>query len=214
MKKNNIFIKISLKITFLVVSLIPFNLQAQSLEIIPQVNYTFGGRIYARNGELKIRNSESYGLSLDLAKKEVSFQVEYFYQPTLGDYRDYLDPTANQSSNLNVSWYQIGVRKRFMASDKIVPFAGVSIGLTHFILNTSPRRYDEASLSFSLQGGANIYLSNRLGIRLHGRLMAPVQFNGFGFYVGTGGTGVGANASSYFLQADFGAGLVIRLTKK
>ena len=56
--------------------------QAQSIEIIPQINYTFGGKIYGRFGEMKIKDSESYGLSLDIVNKNLSFQIEYFYQPT------------------------------------------------------------------------------------------------------------------------------------
>lgn len=184
---------------------------AQSIEIIPQTNYTFGGRIYAQFGDLKIQDSESYGISLNVINDDISIQLEYFYQPTTGTYRDYFNPETSQTSNLNISWYHIGVRKRFNTSEQVVPFAGGSIGLTDFDLDSSPTSYDETALSIALQAGTNVYFSDKIGLRLHARLLVPIQFNGFGFYAGTGGSGATATAGSYFVQADFGAGLVIRL---
>jgi hypothetical protein len=199
-----------LSVVFLTTS---FSLTAQELEIIPQVSYTFGGRINTNFGQLKIEDSESYGVSLNIVNRDVSFQIEYFYQPTTGNYRDYFDPTLNQSSDLRINWYHIGVRKRFATDEKVVPFAGLSLGLTNFVLESTPERQDENALSFGLQAGTNIYLSDRLGLRFHGRLNFPVQFNGFGFYAGTGGSGFGASAGGYFIQADFGTGLIIRLSQ-
>jgi hypothetical protein len=203
-----------IKLTFLFFLAITIHAQAQSIEIIPQVNYTFGGKVYGRFGELKIKDSESYGISLDIVNKNVSFQIEYFYQPTTADYRDYFNPDLNnQSSDLRISWYHIGVRQRFATNKKVVPFAGASLGLTYFSLDSSPNKYNETALSFGLQTGTNVYLSERIGLRFHGRLNFPVQFNGFGFYAGSGGSGLEASAGAYFLQGDIGAGLIIRLSK-
>lgn len=185
--------------------------KAQNIEIIPQTNYTFGGRIYGRFGDLKINDSESYGVSLNLINNDVSIQLEYFYQPTTGAYRDYFNPEASQTSNLNLNWYHLGIRKRFNTAEKVVPFAGGSLGLTHFVLDSSPTSYDELALSLGLQGGVNIYFSDRIGLRLHARVLVPVQFNGFGFYAGSSGSGATATAGSYFVQADLGAGIVVRL---
>lgn len=204
----------NIKLTIFIFLAVAVQAGAQSIEIMPQVNYTFGGRIYGRFGELKIQNSESYGVSLDIVNEKTSFQIEYFYQPTMGDYRDYFNPQLfNQSSDLRIGWFQIGVRQRFAIDEKVVPFAGVSLGLTNFNLNSSPVSYNETALSFALQAGSNIYLSERIGLRFHGRLLLPVQFNGFGFYAGTGGSGVAVSAGTYFVQGDLGAGLIIRISK-
>lgn len=191
-------------------------LKSQSIEIIPQVNYTFGGRVYGKFGELKIANSESYGTSVNIVTpSQVSFQVEYFYQPTVGEYRDYFDPAQfNQNADLRVSWFQLGVRRRFPVQERVVPFAGASLGLTNFNLDSSPTSYNELALSLGFQSGGNVYLSDLIGLRIHARLLTPIQFTGFGFYAGTGGAAVGATAGSYFVQADFGAGLIVRLSPK
>jgi len=203
----------NIKLTCLFFLAVAIHAHGQSIEIIPQVNYTFGGKIYGRFGELNIKDSESYGISLDIVNKNVSFQLEYFYQPTTGEYRDYFNPDLNQSSDLQISWYQVGIRQRFATNEKVVPFAGVSIGLTHFNLDSSPNRYNETALSFGLQAGTNIYLSERIGLRFHGRFNFPVQFNGFGFYAGSGGSGLAASAGAYFIQADIGTGLIIRFAR-
>ncbi len=207
---KNLFFTVLLFLT------VTIDLQSQSIEIIPQANYTFGGRIYGKFGEMKIANSESYGTSFNIVTPaNVSFQIEYFYQPTVGEYRDYFDPGQfNQNADLRVNWIQVGVRKRFEVQEKIVPFGGLSVGLTNFDLRSSPTSYNEWALSLALQGGVNVYLSKLIGLRFHARLLTPIQFTGFGFYAGTGGAAVGATAGSYFVQADLGTGLIIRLSQE
>jgi len=204
----------NIQLTFLFFLAVAIHAHAQSIEIIPQMNYTFGGKIYGRFGELIIKDGESYGISLDIVNKNTSFQIEYFYQPTTGDYRDYFNPDLNnQSSDLRINWYHIGVRQRFATNEKVVPFTGISLGLTHFNLDSSPDTYSETALSFGLQAGMNFYVSERIGLRFHGRFNFPVQFNGFGFYAGSGGSGLAASAGAYFIQADIGTGLIIRFAR-
>jgi len=205
----------NISLILLILVALSIHSNAQSLEIIPQANYTIGGKIYARYGELIIQDSESYGLSVNLVQSsDVSFQLEYFYQPTVGEYRDFFNPAeSNQTADLRISWLMAGARKRFPVNDRIVPFGGASLGLTNFDLDSMPTSYDEWALSVALQGGFNVYLSQILGLRFHARMLMPIQFEGFGFYAGTGGAGAGASAGSYFLQADFGAGLIIRLPR-
>ncbi len=205
-----------IKLIFLVFMVLTIHAKAQSLEITPQVNYTIGGKIYARFGELNIRDSESYGISANLVTpNNTSFQIDYFYQPTVGEYRDYFNPDeANQNADLRISWFMVGVRKRFEVQESLVPFGGASIGLTRFAIDSTPTSYDEWALSLALQGGVNVYISKLLGLRFHTRILMPIQFQGFGFYAGTGGSGAAASAGTYFVQADFGAGLIIRLNNE
>lgn len=199
------------KLILVVFSLTVPQLKAQTIEVAPQLNYIFGGRINTQFGELNIQNSESYGLAVNIVNEKVSFQIEYFYQPTRGNYRDYFDSNRNQNSDLRISWFHIGARQRVEINEKIVPFAGISLGLTNFVLDSSPVSYNELALSFGLQTGVNVNISERIGLKFHGRLLSPVQFNGFGFYAGLGVSGATASAGSYFVQADFGTGLIVRL---
>ncbi len=56
-----------------------------------------------------------------------------------------------------------------------------------------------------------IYLTERLGLRLQGRFMIPMYFDGLGFGIGTGGVSGGAVFGAYALQGDFSGGIVLRL---
>ena len=57
MKKKTLF-------TAILVGILATSSFAQSIEITPYVGYTFGGRVYGRYGELKVRSSESVGGAL------------------------------------------------------------------------------------------------------------------------------------------------------
>lgn len=186
---------------------------AQSIEITPTIGYTFGGKVYTRYGELKVKSSESYGGIVGIVlPTDMSVQFEYFRQPTVGEYRDYFNPIEyNQNANLDIDWYQLGFMKHVPVSSQVSPFGGISLGATNFILDSKPTSYNEWSFSVGLQGGVKLYLHDRIGLRLHARLLMPLQWGGFGFYAGSGGSGVSASAGTYFVQADVGAGLIIRL---
>jgi hypothetical protein len=65
--------------------------------------------------------------------------------------------------------------------------------------------------AMGVTGGMKIMFSDRVGIRLQGRLLMPTYFAGVGFYVGTGGSGLSMNAGSVMFQGDFQGGLVFSL---
>jgi hypothetical protein len=81
-------------------------------------------------------------------------------------------------------------------------------------MDSSPTSYDEVALSLGLQSGVNFYITDLIGVKIHTRLLMPIQFNGFGFIVGTNGAEIGASAGTYFLQADIGAGVIFRLSNR
>lgn len=198
--------------TTILLSLFVFDTSGLDLELVPQSNYTFGGKIHSNFGVLDIQRSDSYGFMINAVEDDVSFQAEYFYQPSTGEYRDFYEPEEfNQNADLDIHWYHIGLRQRYAINKTVVPFFGVSVGLTHFILDSSPTKYDEIAFSFGIQGGVNFYVSKIIGFRVHGRILTPVQFEGFGFYAGTGDSGAQASSGSYFVQADLGVGIIIRI---
>lgn len=187
---------------------------SQNIEITPYIGYTFGGKTPVGYGDLKVKSSESYGAALEILFPidDISLQLEYFRQPTTGQYRDRFDSSYNQDFDMNIDWYHIGLLKLLSESDQIVPFIGLSLGATHFDLKTDSGT-DEWSFSVNLQGGVKIYFSERIGLRLHARLLMPIQWGGFGFYGGSGGSGATVSAGTYFVQGDVGAGLIFRLGK-
>jgi len=202
------------KLTLLLfASLFCFSGFSQSIEITPTIGYTFGGKVYTRYGEINVKSSESYGGIIGVVMpNNTSVQFEYFRQPTVGEYRNYFDPAQfNQNADLDIDWYQLGFFRQMPFNEQISPYGGISLGATNFILRSEPTQYDEWSFSIALQGGVKIYLHDRIGLRLNARLLMPIQWGGFGFYAGSGGSGATASAGTYFIQGDVGAGLIIRL---
>ena len=53
--------------------------------------------------------------------------------------------------------------------------------------------------------------SEKIGLDVHIRALAPVTWGGIGVGVGTGGVSTGAYVGSSFISGDVGGGIVIRL---
>lgn len=184
----------------------------QSIELIPYVGYTFGGKTPTRYGEIKVKSSESYGGVLNIVMpSDVAVQLEYFRQPTIAEYTERYPNYYFESADMTIDWYQIGGLKQVPVSSQVSPFGGLTLGASNFKIHATDKTYDEWSFSVALQGGLKLYLSDRIGLRFHARLLMPIQWGGFGFYYGSGGGGTTVNAGTYFVQGDVGAGLILRL---
>jgi hypothetical protein len=66
--------------------------------------------------------------------------------------------------------------------------------------------------AIGIGAGMKVMFTERIGIRLQGRLLMPMYFAGVGFYagIGTGGasSGLSLNTGSVIFQGDFQGGLV------
>jgi len=205
--------------------LYPASSSAQGkFEITPFGGYMFGGKLRTYQGDLKVQDNANYGLLINIAiAKDQKFEFFWSQMQTSADFRPYYgyeDLRAN--FDLNINYYQIGT-VREVNMDKIRPFGAFTLGAVYFNpKNTgsqdSPGYYniqDSWRFSVSLGGGAKIWLSDRIGIRLQGRLLMPLYFQGVSMYagVGTGGasTGISVNSGVPILQGDLTAGLIIAL---
>ena len=207
--------KIIFKITaiialaFLLVT--PETISAQGkIEITPLVGYQFGGKFRMYEGDLKIKDDMNYGLAISTEMAQDT-RLEFIWtsMQTSADFRpyygyDYLDIGR---FNLNINYYQIGGIREFPKGGAIVPFGSFTLGAVQFTpsdVNVS----ESWRFSIALGGGAKFWLSDRIGIRLQGRLLMPLYFQGVSLYAGTGGAGMGVGAGVPILQGDFMAGLI------
>lgn len=185
---------------------------SQHIEIIPYASWHYGGKLKLRYGEAKFKASENYGATLNFVlPNDIALQFEYFQQSPLIEYREYYPNTGFENYNSKIDWYQLGGLKQIAMNEKIAPFGGLSLGASNIRVDESDPKVDSWTFSITGQIGAKIYLSDRIGLRLHARLLMPIQWGGFGFYFGSGGSGTSVNVGSYFLQGDIGGGLIIRL---
>ena len=123
---------------------------------------------------------------------------------------------------LATEYYQIGGLQQVGLNEIVKAFAAVTVGATRFHPkesydwegNGSPTYLSDAwAFSTTLGAGLKLMFTERIGIRLQGRLLLPMRFEGLFVGIGTGGTSGGASFSVPLVSGDFTAGLVISIGK-
>ncbi|RLD61951.1 MAG: hypothetical protein DRJ05_01450 [Bacteroidetes bacterium] len=188
----------------------PNSVSAQGkIELSPLVGYQFGGKLRMYEGDLKIKDDMNYGLAISTEMAQDT-RLEFIWtsMQTSADFRPYYGYGYLEGGfDLNINYYQIGGLKEFPSGGAVVPFGEFTMGAVQFTpsdVNVS----ETWRFSVALGGGAKIWLSDRIGIRLQGRLLMPLYFQGVSLYAGTGGSGMGVGAGVPILQGDFMAGLI------
>jgi hypothetical protein len=185
--------------------------QQHRLEITPFAGYQFLGKtnVFYKNtsGDLDIKDSEIFGFSINVPAA-YGAEIELFYsrQDSRLDFRRAFG-TKETLFDMSVEYFQIGAL-RGIQQGNLLPFGVVTLGATHF----NPKDDDFSSewrFSFTFGLGGKVYLSERIGLRLQGTLLMPIQWAGGSVWFGTGGPGVGVNAGSSLIQIDVRGGLII-----
>lgn len=165
------------------------------LELSLQTGYSFGAFIRTYNGDLWLNGSMWYGGSIDyLFRRDMAFELSYSYRTGTMDYEPYsyggwTPGQLDNLGNLNTHYIQLGTIKTFRKNN-VAPFIGGNLGVA--IFSPENQAYDtDVFFAVSGLGGAKIYLNDKLGIRLQGRLFMPIYFANLTFYCGGGGCGTG-----------------------
>ncbi len=197
------------------------NIFAQKIEITPFYGYQFNGKVVGYSGDLNVRDASAYGLMLDVTVRP-GMQVELFYSrsDTRVDFVEFRGPTY-KLTDVSVNYFQLGFLRTVKKMNNISMYGIGSLGTTLF--SPSGKDYKQTPdiyyyedwwlFSVTVGGGAKIMFSERVGLRLEGRLMMPITWAGGGFMVGTGGSGFYLGGGSAILQAGLSAGLTIALGK-
>jgi len=185
----------------------------RSFEITPFIGYQLNGRIDFYKGDFKMDNAMSYGGMLSMEVGPGVFgEFSYSRSDTKGTYRIYNEAEAWQY-DMAIQYFQLGGIKT-LGEGVLKPFGLFSAGATWFQMKDYDVD-DEVVFSVVLGGGLKIDLSDRIGLRLQGRLLMPLYINGGGFFfgIGPGGPSSGLSFSSTLLttQGDFTGALVFKL---
>jgi len=199
--------------------------QDAKIEITPTAGYTFSSRNNWVYADMDLRDNYSAGLALNVRiQQDILLELMYHNVTTDLNTTVYngLFGSEYYKTPLAVEYYHIGGIREF-SSEKLRPFTSFTLGGTRFRptgettvtsdgggSSLDVKNVDTWAFSVSLGGGAKIMFSNRIGLRLQGRLMLPLYFNGVGIYCGSG-CGGGASFGVYFVQLDLSAGIVIAL---
>ena len=166
--------------------------------------YQFGSRTYVSNGQFVIDDGQDYAISLGAeVRPGMIVQFEYTYIPTTA----YLDQFVRTDlGELDIHYWQIGAQSPHAVGDNVDIYGLFMLGGTTFSPK-DPFYQTTTKFSLSLGGGAKIWISDRVGIKLQGRFLVPVTWGGLTF--GTSGTGF--TTGSALLSGDLGGGLVFKL---
>jgi opacity protein-like surface antigen len=197
------------------------NISAQKLEVTPFYGYMFAGKATGYYGDLNFRDTGMYGVMVDINVQR-GMQVELYYgrTDTRVDYVEFRGPTY-KLTDVSINYFQLGFLREVKKMDNISMYGIASLGASLF--SPTGESYDETPdkyyfedwwlFSITAGGGAKIWFSERVGLRLEGRIMMPITWAGGGFMVGTGGSGFYLGGGSAILQASITAGLMIALGK-
>ena len=180
------------------------------VEITPMVGYHLAGGTTFNEGRLDIADSFTYGIFFSLVNLPGSTSVELSYTRADSTLNFTASSPGYTDTNFGIAsnYILIGVNKDFL-ENRFRLFVGTDIGAAWFDTKDSSVK-DAWFFSMGLKGGMKFYLNDRIGFRLQGRFLLPMDFsNGVFWGIGTGGLSVGGTAIIY--QGDFSVGLIIRL---
>lgn len=191
------------------------------IDITPHIGYNFGANVPIYGGEIKVRGNTTYGLNLDYNLDSFT-AVQFTYSTT--DSRvtinDYYYPGGALSNgkfaDVLENYFLLG-GVRYLNDGNIQPYVNLNVGLAYYKftdIDDYYQQYGQTDMTRFAVGfglGAKMMFSERIGIDVHIRALAPMQFGGIGIGVGTGGASAGAYAGSTFISGDVGGGLIFRL---
>ena len=217
MKFNGFAIKpfsIAILLVTIFTLLQPSTSQAQlRFDITPSYGFIASTNVRAAQGELVIKDGPDYGLTIDVGHAKLPggmmIQLMYNRQDTRMELKEYPSGARKELFDMIIEYWQLGI-VRPLQMGKVQPYGVVGLGAASF--NPVGSTWGtEWLFAAHLGGGAKIFLSKSIGIRLQGRILLPMTFGGGGFWCGPGGCNVGLGSYTSFVQFDFNAGLVIAL---
>ncbi len=142
------------------------------VSLTPLGGYTFGGRFEDRTGDLEVEADDTAHVGLILNFREsarTQWEVFYALQRTEADVSELPSGAGIGTMDLDIQYLQAG--GTYVADGLTArPFLAATVGVTRF--DPDPLRFEsENFFSFGIGAGWQLQPTDRLGLRLEGRLM-------------------------------------------
>ena len=126
-------LKIQIKIVLLITLLtLSFSALSREIALTPFYGYQFGGRASTYNGEVRIKDSENYGVTLDVPYTgTTTIQLLYIYQGTSLQRTDNTTGVTEDLFDLSVQYFHLGGTAE-VAKGTTTSFVSGSLGATYF----------------------------------------------------------------------------------
>jgi len=175
--------------------------------------WMLNGSVEGYYGELDIPDDAAWGGAIDIpVQSGMSVEFSYTRQETEVRFVPFVFDAPYQEGTLSTASIQYfmlgGIAEKPSGSDKVRPFGLFQGGV--FVL-TPDGNYDSVTkFALAFGGGLNIDLSEKIGLRMQGRLLMPMWFDSGYLYAGSGGAGVGVSAGIPLIEGDFLGGLTFK----
>lgn len=204
----------------LILSFCVKSMTAQEIRLNAYTGYVFDDQVdsyYSTSSYYngKIKGGFRWGAGFEYMMENVGIELCYLRQDTKASL-NYYDVFARSGDfDIGGNWLMIGANG-YKKSGKFEPYGGGKLGVCFFDV-TNPHNGNSGSatkFAWMIQLGSNVWLSEKVGLKLQADLISAVQGVGGSFYFGTGGAGAGVASYSTFLQFGLGGGLVFKLKSK
>lgn len=148
-----------------------------------------------------------------MAQPGSGVELLYIRQGTTAPLTYYQNGVKFTNFDLGVNYVMIGGNRYFKKPGGMVEgFGGGMIGMGIFGLDNpdNGNHGSRTKFAWGFKAGANIWATEKVGIKLQAQLLSAVQSVGGGFYFGTGGAGAGVSSFSSMYQFSLGGGLVFK----
>lgn len=207
-------------LSFLVTIMVAGLTTAQEIRLNAFSKYVFDDKVdsyYSNTSyfEGKIEGGFQWGLGLEyMAHPTKGIELKYLRQEAQVPMNYYLNGIKTKTFDVDINYVLIGGNNYFKTGGKVEPYGGLGLGMVIFkIQNPEASSTDDSAIKFAweLKLGTNIWVSEKVGIKLQADLASAVQSAGGGLYFGTGGAGAGVSTYSTMYQFGLGGGLTFKL---
>lgn len=207
-------------LSFLVTFMITGFTTAQEIRLNAFTKYVFDDKVDSYNSstsyfEGTIEGGFQWGLGLEyMAHPTKGIELKYLRQEAQVPMQYYLNGQNNKTFDVDINYVLLGGNNYFKTGGKVEPYGGLSLGMAIFKLkNPEASATDDSAIKFAweLKLGTNIWLSDKVGLKLQADVASAVQSAGGGLYFGTGGAGAGVSTYSTMYQFGLGGGLTFKI---
>jgi hypothetical protein len=211
-----------IKLSFLVMAmLISVAAMSQNLRLNVYTNYVFDDAVDSRYDannyyDGKVNGGFQWGAGLEyMASPSKGIELSYLRQDTKAPmtYATGIGTVKNDVFDVGINWIMLGGNHYMRKPGGMVEgFGGMSIGVAFAnVENTRTKTSNNGTkFAWGIKGGANIWVSPQVALKLQAQLYSAVQGAGGGLYFGTGGAGAGVSTYSSMYQFGLGGGLVFK----
>lgn len=166
----------------------------------------------------KIKGGFQWGIGAEFMLKPMyGLELMYLNQATTAPttYQGGIGSTLkNETFDMNIGYLLLGGNRYLQQpGSKVEGFGGLGAGIA-FLSVTNPSNHNKNSATkfgWTARLGANIWASERVGIKMQAQILSIAQGFGGGLYFGTGGAGAGVSTYSSIYQFVLGGGITFKV---